>query len=159
MKKTCLLLKTKDGRRFLTHEKNLPSLIEFTKTFSAEIYKVEVEGEKIMELKALANAICSQDYSEKPKCAILEKVYPIAKKSRDKILKDAAKIKKYIRKRLLDGKAVSLKELKTKYKSCNVTDACLCTHLSAARKALTQEGHRIRKLGAGKYQVVTTPTE
>ena len=70
-----LLLKIK-GRNFLTHEKNLNSLIEFAKTFSAEIYRVEAEDQKILELKALANAICDQDYDAKPRHEKLEKIFP-----------------------------------------------------------------------------------
>lgn len=145
-----LLLKIK-GRSFLTHEKNLDSLIEFTKTFSAEIYRVEAEKQKVFELKALANAICDQDYSEKPQCTKLEKLYPKPNKNRETILKNAGKIRKFIYRRLSSGKSISLKELKHKYEDLNLTDACLCSHLTATRTLLKQEGYNIRKLGAGKY--------
>ena len=151
MNKTCLLLKTKDGREFLAYEKSLPSLIEFAKTFGAEIYKVEVENQKTLELKALVTAICNQDYKSYPTYTKLEKVCPKPKKDRDTILKTAAQIRKYIRRRLLIGKEVSLKELKKKYKDCKVTDACLCSHFAAIRKLLGREGHNFEKRGAGKY--------
>jgi len=151
MIKTCLLLKTKDGREFLAYEKSLPSLIEFAKTFGAEIYKVEVENQKALELKSLVAAICNQDYQSEPTYKKLEKVCPKPKKDRETILKTAAQIRKYIRRRLLAGKEVSLKELKKKYKDCKVTDACLCSHFAAMRKILGREGHSFEKRGAGKY--------
>jgi hypothetical protein len=152
---TCLLLKTKSGRSFLAHEKSLPHLIEYTKTFGAEIYRVEAESDqKVLELKALVAAICDQDYASSPKHKKLEKVHPKAKKDRETILKTAATIRKYIRRRLLSGKEVSLKELKTKYKDCKVTDACLCSHFAAMRKILGREGHSFEKKGAGKYCIV-----
>lgn len=150
----CLLLKTKDNKKFLTHEKNLPSLIEFAKTFRAEIYKVEVEKQKVLELKALVDAICDQEYNTTPKHTKLEKLFPVSKKSRKAILADAVKINSFILRKLDSGKEISLKELKKKYKKQGVTDACLCNHLSMARKQLIRKGRTIKKLGAGTYCVV-----
>lgn len=154
MTQICLLLKTKENKKFLTHEKNLPSLIEFAKTFRAEIYRVEVEKQKVLELKALVNAICDQEYDTAPKHTKLEKLFPVPKKSRKIILADAVKIRGFIVRKLESGEPVSLKELKNKYKKQKVTDACLCNHLSMARKQLTREGRTIKKLGAGTYCVV-----
>lgn len=151
MNKTCLLLKTKDGRHFLVQEKSLPSLIEYTKTFNAEIYKVEVEDQKVLALKALVAAICNQDYKTVPSYTTLEKLHPKGRKNREAILKTAASIRKYIQQQLLSGKEVSLKELKKKYKDCKITDACLCSHFTASRKILNREGHTFDKRGAGTY--------
>jgi len=151
MNKTCLLLKTKDGRQFLAYEKSLPSIIEFAKTFGSEIYRVEAENQKVLELKSLVAAICDQDYVSKPIYNKLEKLHPGITRNRDAILKTAAKIRKYIQRRLLNGKEVSLKELKERYKDCKVTDACLCSHFTSTRKSLSREGHAFEKKGAGKY--------
>jgi len=150
---TYLLLKVKGGRKFLTQEKNLPSLIEFAKTFAAEIWRVEAENQKVFELKKLAQAICNQDYSQPPEYFNAKKIYPKAKKERSKILRNAAQVRKFIERRLLTGKSVSLKELKDKYQEWSVTDACLCSHLSAVRKHLVDQGYEVKKLGAGTYQL------
>lgn len=149
--KTCLLLKTKDGRQFLAYEKSLPSIIEFAKTFGSEIYRVEAENPKILELKSLVAAICNQDYKSKPKYHKLEKLHPRTVRNREAILKTAAQIRRYIQRRLLNGKEVSLKELKDRYKDCEITDACLCSHFTTMRKSLSREGHTLEKKGAGKY--------
>ena len=146
----CLLIKTKDNRKFLTYEKHLPSIIEYAKTFNAEIYKVIAKGKR-MELKSLANAICDPQYDEDPECTSVEKLYPRTSKTRKAILKDASRISKFIQRRLLSGNSLSLKELKQKYKNYNVTDACLCNHMATIRKALTREGHTFEKIGAGGY--------
>lgn len=149
---TCLLVKTKDHRRFLTYEKHLLSLVEFAKTFAAEIYRVEpAEGQKVLELKALTAAICDSGYDGPPKYKKVEKIFPKAKRQRQTILADAEKIRRFIKKRLLSGKPVSLRELKNKYKDHKLTDACLCNHLSVVRRNLSDQGHTFRKLGAGKY--------
>ena len=147
-----LLLKIKK-RLFLTHEKNLNSLIEFAKTFSAEIHLVEAESQKVLELKTLADAICNQDYEcqVKSEFKTLRKIFPKTQRNRDTILSNAKKIRKFVHRRLTSGKPISLKELKEKYKNYKVTDACLCSHLTSVRKYLAEEGYQIRKIGAGTY--------
>ena len=149
----CLLLKTKDNRKFLVKEKYLQNLTEYAKTFGSEIWRVHSEN-KGMELKTLARTICKVDYAGDPEFEWLEKMFPIPKKNRDDILKDAAKIRKFVKRRLLSGKPLSLKELKEKYKNCKVTDACLCNHLATVRNTLSKEGHEFKKIGAGKYCLV-----
>lgn len=150
----CLLLKTKDNRKFLVKEKHLPNLIEYAKTFGAEIWGAKADNYKGMELKALANAVCKLDYEESHPFTRTDKLFPLPKKKRETILKDAATIRRFVKKRLLSGSPLSLKELKEKYKSCNVTDACLCNHLATVRRGLSKEGHEFKKVGAGKYCLV-----
>lgn len=147
-----LMIKTKNGRKFLTYEKHLSSLVEFAKTFGAEIYAVEPDaGQKVLELKALTAAICTAEYDGPPKYAAGAKIFPKPKRRRRAILAEAGKIRRYITKRLLAGKPVSLKDLKAKYEMHKLTDACLCNHLSVARKVLSRDGHQFKKIGAGKY--------
>lgn len=154
----CLMLKTKDNRRFLTHEKNLPMLKEFVNTFGAEISLVEVDDPKlkkqILALKKLAPALCNQqESSDLPKMKVVKRLIPQYKRSRQDILKAATLIQKFIRNRLASGKPMSLKELKKKYQDkYQMTDACLCNHLSQIRKQLAEEGYIITKIGAGVYQ-------
>lgn len=153
MKETCLLIVTKDKRKFLTHESNLPYLIEFIKTFGSEVYKVQAANQKLLELKHIAKAICSQECTNDPNCVILKKIYPQGKKPRDAMIKNAEKIRTFIRERLLSKKEVSLQQLKNKYASLGITSACLCNHLSTVRKGLAREGLNIQKIGRGRYAV------
>jgi len=151
MPKTCLLVKTKDKRKFLTHKKNLKMLEEFANTFKAEVYLVRVfEKPEILELEKLAPAICDSTYNSKPSYEVVTRLLP--KRSRSSILKNAENIKRHIRKKLESGRTISLKELKTKYKeSYAVTDACLCNHLSMVRKEFEDQGRSVKKTGAGAY--------
>lgn len=50
----CLLIETKDKRKFFTHEKNFIQLIEFSKAFNAEISIVKLEEGSVLELEELA---------------------------------------------------------------------------------------------------------
>lgn len=81
MKEKCLLIKTKDNRKFLTHEKNLQSLIEYAKTFKSEIELVEIEkGTKVLELKGLTVALCDPNYQGDPSYQKIRDIYPDGKK-------------------------------------------------------------------------------
>ena len=147
----CLLVKMPDKRKFLVSEKNMLSIIEFAKTFHAEIYKVEViKGKVICQLKNLAGAICNPDYNQDMEIQNPVKIYPRTR-PRSSIIKNAKKIKAFIYNKLNNGKPMSLKDLKKKYKNCNITDACLCNHLSAVRKLMIENGLNVQKIGQGKY--------
>jgi len=150
----CLMIKTKDHRKFFTHEKNYPQLIEFSKLFNAEISIVKVEKTEILNLKDLAPALCDSNY-QKPNSnyQVLEVKVSQKGKKRTNILKNAEKIKRYIESQFRTGKVVSLKELNVKFKKHNVTTACLCSHLSKVRNKLEKQGLNIKKLGGGRYQL------
>lgn len=149
---TCLLLITKDKRCFPTSEKHLDTLTEFAKKFRVEVFLVELqEKTKILGLKRLAIAVCDQNQNQDVPHTKLKRLLPSQKRSRKKILEDAAVIQKFIKTRFLSGKELSLKELKEKYKNCNLTDACLCQHMTKIRGMLTKKGHQFEKAGAGVY--------
>ena len=154
---TCLLLRTKDKRCFLTNEKHLDTLTEFAKTFKVEVFIVELkEKTKILGLKTLATAICDQTQNYDVQHTKLEKLYPVNnKRSRKDILQEAGRIQKFILTRFTSGKKLSLKELKEKYKNCNLTDACLCQHMAKVRNNLSRKGHNFEKLGAGVYRLIS----
>lgn len=66
----CLMIKLRDKRKFLTSQKNLKNLLEFAKTFHAELSIVSVQGKKPMSLEKLASEICdtnskNQDFQYK----------------------------------------------------------------------------------------------
>jgi len=146
----CIMLKTKDHRKFFTHKKNMPLLIEFSNTFGAELSVVKVEKDVILSIEQLAPAICDANYKSQPKYEVVESIIPESKKNRQEILNTAQKIRKHIRKKLLSKKGeISLKELKGKFP---VTDACLSNHLKDVTEEMKKSGVNILKIGAGKYQ-------
>ena len=58
----CLMIKTKDNKKFFTHEKYFPQLIEFSKTFGAEISIVKIKDNNILDINELIPAICNANY-------------------------------------------------------------------------------------------------
>ena len=153
----CLMIKTKDQRKFFTYEKNYSELIEFSKLFNAEISVVKVEEVEILDLEQLAPAICNFDYQQNANYQILEVKFPKSKKLRKNILENAKKIKNYILEEFMKGQVVCLKELKNKFKM--VTEACLCNHLSQVRDELKNKGYKIAKVGGGKYKLTAHPNK
>lgn len=152
---TCLLLKTKDDRCFVTNENHLNTLTEFAKTFKVEMFLVELKQKtKILSLKALASAICDQSQNYDVQYTKIKRLFPAIKKSRKEILQESERIQKFILNKFTNGKTLSLKELKEKYKNCNLTDACLCQHMARVRKSLSRKGYDFEKLGAGVYRLI-----
>lgn len=151
----CILIKTKDNRSFLTHEKNLNCLIEFAKTFGAEMFTVIPASKSlVLDLEPLTSALCNPEYKDNPEYKCLKKIFPSQNRDRSSILRDAELIRSFIREKFISGESVSLKELKEMYKKHNLTDACLCNHMTSVRNTLTSEGYAFRKIGAGNYCLV-----
>ena len=74
----CVLLQTKDNRKFFTYTKYHDLLIEYAKMFDAVLMKVNIQKTELMELDELAAALCVSehltnskniidDFEEKPK--------------------------------------------------------------------------------------------
>lgn len=146
----CLMIETKDNRKFFTQEENLPELIEFSKTFGAEISVVKMNDEpEVLDLIDLATAMCSMTKTKvKPEFEILETKVDKPQRNRTKILRDARKIRKYIKELLLAGEVVQLSTVAKKFKHYKLTLACFCNHLREVRKEL-----EVEKIGHGKYML------
>jgi len=150
---TCLMIKTQDKKVFFTYKTNLKQIVEYVKNFKAEIYLVKAYNVEVLQLKELASYLCNKfkDQSD-TKHEVMEKLFPISIRNRVKILRDAAKIRKFASDKLKKGDVVSLQILKKRFNSLSLTDSCLCQHLAKARKELNEEGYDIIKVGPGEYQ-------
>lgn len=150
----CLLIETKDKRKFFTHEKNFIQLIEFSKAFNAEISTVKLESGHVLELEELAPAICDSDYKKSDvQYEVLEtKICNV--RSREEILRVAEKVKKYISEQFQKRNTVSLKDLKNKFKKHELTDAALCNHVRRVKSELEKDGLKFLKIGAGQYKAI-----
>ena len=150
----CLMIETKDRRKFFTHEKNFPQLIDFAKTFDAEISVVKLEEGQVLELTELAPALCDAGY-RRPRSSyqLLETKLAPRSNSRSSILRNAEKIQGYVMERFLNGDVVCLSELKEKFRKHKLTTACFCNHIRRAMDDLKKEGIVTEKIGAGKYKI------
>jgi hypothetical protein len=150
----CLLIETKDKRKFVTHEKYLPQLIEFSKTFDATISIINAENVEILKIEDLVSVICDQNYkNEKIKYEILETKIKKDTKDRREMLSSASKIQKHIRDKFLAKEIVSLKETKKKFKKLELSDAALCNHIRRVKERFEKDGFKIQKVGGGMYRI------
>lgn len=149
----CLLIETKDKRKFFTHEKNFVQLIEFSKTFNAEMSIVKIEKGPLLELEELAPAICDAGYKKSQiNYEVIETKLSKSGKVRPDILKNANKINKFILTRLTSRASISLKDLKSRFKQCELSDSALCNHIRRAKKQLENQGWTFTKTAAGTYK-------
>jgi len=151
----CLMIETKDNRKFFTHERNYEQLIEFANTVGAEISVVKTR-EEALDLSPLAAAISDSNHTQdvEPKYDIIETKIKKIQKTRNKLLGNAQKIRAFVRGKFESGDVVSLAEIKKKFSSYRLSSACFCNHISKAKKELEMSGARVAKLGPGKYQKV-----
>ena len=146
-----LMLETKDQRRFFTHRKNLPMLIEFSNTFGADISIVKAKDVDVLELDKLVPAICDANFKQDPSnYQVVEKKIS-HRKPKEK--GNASKIRKYIKDMFLSGELVQLHDVADHFKNCNLSLTCFCNHMSQTRRELQKEGHSFVKIGGGKYKL------
>lgn len=151
----CLMVETKDKQQFFTHQKNYNQLMEFSRITGADISVVKVkEAVEVLGLTKLAPAICSTpEPLGKPDFEIIEYKTNQAKKTRPKMLKNAKKIKKFIRDTLIAGRVVKLVDIAKKFQQYKLTLACFCNHLKSVRDDLAKEGKHAVKTGHGEYKI------
>jgi hypothetical protein len=147
MKQRCLLIKT-NNIKFLTHEKNLNSIIEYAKTFKSKIELVEVKkGTKILDLKNFSIAICDPNYEFNDEYKKIKDIYPSKRIESTK----SKNIRDFIKNNFLSGKKVSIKNIKEKYKKEKINDSSIYNHISYVKKQLASEGYKLEKISTGTY--------
>lgn len=148
-KNQCLLIKTNDKRNFFTHERNFSQLIEFSKTFGAEISVVRLENPPILDLEDLVPAICDASYkAEFPNYEIVENKF-----NRKKIDGVGQQVHDFIKNKLIAGEIVSTFSIETKFQELNLGSPYLANHFCRVRKELTSEGFNVVKIGVGRYKI------
>lgn len=152
MKKSCILLRAKNNKEFLVDEKLISSLREFVRTFEVELFEVIVsKHQKTQNLKCITNNICDANYQLNANYEIQRKIYP-KNRDRSSMLKQSLLIRNYIEKQFMSKGVVSLKQIKSKFSNFNLTDACLCNHLSIVKASLSRK-YKIEKIKAGTYKI------
>jgi hypothetical protein len=154
------MIETRDKQKFFTHEKNYDSLIEFSKACGAEISIVKVKEADVLDLVKLAPAICTTpevkkklEVEKKPEFEIIEFKISKQKNNRTKILRNAQKIRGYIKTELLSGEVLKLSEVSNKFARLKLTLACFCNHLKAVRDELAKENFVVERIGHGEYRI------
>lgn len=151
----CLLIETKDKRKFFTYEKNFVQLIEFSKAFNAQISTVKLEEGTILDLEELAPAICDPTYKKTDvQYKLIETKLTKESRSRQDILKAAALIKKHVESKFLTRETVSIKDLQKKFKKYEFTDAAMRNHMKKIMLDLQNKGLKFERTAVGTYKAI-----
>lgn len=154
----CLLIETKDKRKFFTHKKNLIQLNEFSKTFDSTIFIVELINGKILELEDLAMAICSPEKLENEcEYKIINQVKeksqkPKAQKQKTQKINIGLKIQEFIKKELIEKRPISIKKIKSKFKKYSLSDATFYNKMKKVKLELERKGFKFLKIKTGVYK-------
>jgi hypothetical protein len=154
----CLLIETKDKRKFFTHKKNLVQLTEFAKTFNSNLFIIELERGEILELEKLALAICDPNYKKNEGVyTIKEQIREIKEVKATRTVKNeradlGEKIRNFIITEFTAKKPISIKKIKNKFKKHEMSDATLYNHLRKAKAELENQGYKFLKIKAGIYK-------
>ena len=150
----CLMIQTKDNRKFCTDESNYAQLIEFANTFDAEISVIYLNEGDVMELEQLASAISDPRHNSNPDYKILERKIT-SKKISNKNMIASREIKEHVRNTFANGQTVDFHELMKKFKDYRLSYNAFAAHLFKLRKEFGKKGHCIQKIGPGQYRVVS----
>ena len=150
----CLLVQTSDNRKFFTYEKNYKQLVEFANICNANLALVNVSEAEILDLGPLASAISNTSFetAEIPQYELIETKIEKAKKKTHRYTDD---IRKHISAKFDSGDIVNLQELAETFKHTGISLSCLCNHVSQTRKLLESKGRIVKKVGGGKYQLIS----
>lgn len=150
----CLLVTTKDKRKFFTPVKNLPQLIEFSKTFGAEVSIVKTKDAPILDLIELAPAICDPNHvAPENEFEIIERKIPVKIKSRKNAMQIAERIRAHVRKTLLNGRIIRLHSVAQQFEKQQLSCTTFSNHIRKVRDELILEGYNVIKIKPGQYQI------
>lgn len=131
------------GREFFLHKKNLPYLVELTKTLNARLCIVKVKKAKLLSLEEFCVAY---NKGVTPVGIIYElvKEIPLHKNP----LKEKHNLKALIRREFLNGHAVSVKGLSETFL---LSKSTLRYYLAAVKEEMTNEGYAFTQLSRGNF--------
>jgi hypothetical protein len=165
-----LLIRLKDKREYLVPQDNLLQLIEFTKTFEAEIHRVNVKDrwDAVLKLDQLPEALCNMQYKLDVPYTDLGRIVPLGSKptvenkvpppigleyTRQTVRQRRSAIRSAIRERFLAMETVSLNDLCDEFEDQNTSRSSMTNHLSQVRNRLSEEGYTVQRVAVGSYRI------
>lgn len=135
----CLMIMLKDKRKFLTSQSNLKHLIEFAKTFHAELSIVSVEGIKTLPLERLAAEICDTNAKNE------DFEYKVVRRVSTKENAASTALFNHIVRVLRSGRCVDESKVVDTFRKKGMDDSSIHSHINRAMRYLSSLGFRVRK--------------
>lgn len=142
-----LMITLRDKRKFLTNTKHLNQLVEFAKTFGANLSIVTTQYKNLLSLDKLAEDIC--DTNSKPNEFTYEIVQsvPISQSKTNIVFK---KIISALRRH----RHVDTEEIVSLYKKKGIDEKNIYSQITRAKKHITKIGMTLKKLGRTKFTAI-----
>lgn len=136
----CLKIRTFDKRNIHTDIKNYKKIEQYKNCLYKQISKVKYNGQILLSLKNLAAAISDHTFNDKK----------IIKKNNNL----SNEIKKYIMDSFEKNNFLNFKNLKNKFKDCDVTTANLYNYLNNIKKIYKKDGKEIKRIKSGIFKII-----
>ena len=136
----CLMIMLKDKRKFLTSQKNLKHLIEFAKTFHAELSIVSVEGRKTLSLERLAAEICDTNSKN------CDFPYRTVRKISTNEGANATALFNHVVRVLRSGRCIHESKLVDAFKKKGMEDSVIHSQILRAKRYMGSLGLPVRKV-------------
>lgn len=164
--KNALMVKTIDQRQFFTDTNNYPQLIEFGRSFNAQISVVKTDGVLPLSLEELAKSLCDPErgrdvvayevIEERLKSAPVQtpvEPFPIDLKKKSRLIMD------YVRKEFLAGNLLNIKAVSSKFSGVGVGATTLAGYFHKTRRQMESEGYKFHKEGRGNYRLTLSKSQ
>jgi len=145
----CLMIETKDKRRFFTSKSNFMQLNEFIKVFKPNVFIVEMKKGELLEIEDLANLLCDTEYKKNEE-AMYEVVKEVKIDQNKNSRIDTQKIREFIKKELISKKTISLKRVKERFKKYDLSDSTYYNQIKAVKTELSSRGFKFVKMNRKK---------
>lgn len=145
----CVMLETKDGRKFFFKKTALVSLKAFIKNFPANIFIVETDAENVKSIKENVKLICDQSYKpEDVEYKTINSPQILSKRVK------SVKVREIIKKNFIKNKKITFKEIQYIFRKVNISASSLNQYFAQIRNELESENFKINKIKNGCYVIL-----
>lgn len=137
----CIMIKFDNNILFIS-KNDINKVKELIETFRAKVFLVETDKTNITEIKNLPKKICKENNKKFD--------YKIIKEMKKE--NDAEKIRNFIEKEILTNKKLSIKKVKSKFKSTELSNSTLYNQITKVKKELEKKGLELIKITTGTYE-------
>ena len=147
----CLLIELKDNRKFMTYQKNFNQLIEFCKSFKANMSLVNMKNGIIFDLEELVPALCNPKQKKiNYEYTIIENKMVTNTKNKKQII---LKLREEIRRKFESREAISENRLCAKYAKIGLNKSTIKNCIKSVKDEMKKEGHSFCRVSSGVYKI------
>lgn len=142
-----LMITLRDKRKFLTNTKNLEQLIEFAKTFGADLSIVTTQCKRSLSLDQLAEEICDTNKKTSEFSYKIVRSISVSQSKTNMVFKQIIGA-------LRRHRHVDTKKIVSLYKKKGIDERNIYSQITRAKKHITKIGMTLKRLGRTKFTAI-----